>query len=199
MKRIVITLLAALFALTALTTAARAEPGGNSAAAKACQGEGYKSLVGTSGGFTNVGACVSYAARGGTFVTPQAGEFLLPAGQTATLSDTVLDACNNLTYGYRLAAGTSTPLGGKASGCTAIAQPDATVGPFDTAAIFQLFLTDNTCGQTFGSDGGHAAVSGSNPYDVDIADAGGFCEAPEGTTRTPGPAGGNLSTTITIA
>jgi hypothetical protein len=47
--------------------AAKDGPGGNSAAAKACQGTGYLDLVREDGtAFGTPGACVSYAARGGT-------------------------------------------------------------------------------------------------------------------------------------
>jgi hypothetical protein len=88
-------------------------------------------------------------------------------------------------------------LGGKAHLCATTAQPDATIGPFSTAAILRLVLVDETCDQTFDSTGGHARITGSNPYDVDIVDAGFFCEAPEGTTRAPG-INGNLTTTVTI-
>jgi hypothetical protein len=43
--------------------------GGNSAAAHACQHGGYKSLTRSDGTtFKNTGACVSYAAHGGTLV-----------------------------------------------------------------------------------------------------------------------------------
>ncbi len=197
-KRVAFALIGAVLAVGALSTAAWAAPGGNSAAAHACQQGGYKSLVGTGGGFANVGQCVSYAARGGAFITPGAGEFLIPAGQTATLSDTVLSACNSLTYGYELSGGSFTAVGGKPGGCFTTPQADASIGPFDTAVIFRIVLVDNTCGDTFDSTGGHARVTGTNPADVDISDSGGFCEAPEGTTRPPG-VNGNLSTTVTIA
>lgn len=198
MKRLVFALFGAVLAVGVLTLPAGAAPGGNSAAAQACQQGGYRFLVGTNGGFATVGQCVSYAARGGTFVTPVAGEFLIPAGQTATLSDIVLSACNDLTYGYQVDGGAFTELGGKDYGCTTTGESDAVIGPFPTAVILNLVLVDNTCDATFDSTGGHATVTGSNPYDVDITDAGGFCEAPEGTTRPPGPFGGNLSTTLTI-
>jgi len=51
---------------------ALAATGGNSDAAHACQQAGYLTLTGTNGTsdttFTNTGACVSYAAQGGTLV-----------------------------------------------------------------------------------------------------------------------------------
>ena len=51
---------------------AAAQDGGNSAAARACQGGGYSSLVGVQDGqittFGTTGECVSYAARGGRLV-----------------------------------------------------------------------------------------------------------------------------------
>src|SRR5688500_2210494 len=60
-------LVAALVVLTAGTTLAG---GGNSGAAHACQNGGYVDLVGSGGEtFANTGECVSFAARGGTFMT----------------------------------------------------------------------------------------------------------------------------------
>ncbi len=197
MKRYFVALFGALVVLGALITTAQAAPAGNRAAAHACQQDGYRSAVGTNGGFANTGECTSYAAAGGRFVTPGAGEFLIPAGQTASLSDARLSSCNALRYGYGLNTGKHTDLGGKADGCATVTQPDATIGPFSTAVIVRIVLTDGTCGQTFDSAGGHARITGSNPYDVDIVDAGFFCEAPEGTTRVPG-INGNLSITLTV-
>lgn len=127
------------------------------------------------------------------------GGFVLPAGETATLSNTLLGyACNALTYGYQLRGGTFTALGSKPYGCTAVPQADATIGPHETSVEFVLILNDDTCGHSFDSTGGHALVTGDNPYEVDISDAGFYCEAPAGTTRPPGSSG-NLSTTVTIA
>jgi hypothetical protein len=58
--------------------------GGNSGAAHKCQKGGWKSLVGADGmTFKNTGACVSFAARGGTFATG----LIIPLGKTATLSN----------------------------------------------------------------------------------------------------------------
>jgi hypothetical protein len=59
---------ALVFALGAgAAGAAKHGPGGNSAAAKACQGTGYLDLVREDGtAFGTPGACVGYAARGGT-------------------------------------------------------------------------------------------------------------------------------------
>jgi hypothetical protein len=57
--------------------------GGNSDAAHACQHGGYASMIGLSGGqlvtFTNEGACVAFAAQGGTFTTP-----VVPCAVTTT-------------------------------------------------------------------------------------------------------------------
>lgn len=195
--RYLIALFGILVVLVGLNNTAQAAPGGNRAAAHACQQDGYRSMVGTSGGFANVGECSSYAAIGGEFVSPGAGEFLVPAGQVARLSDIRLSSCNALTFGYDLNTGERTSLGSKAAGCATVSRPDGTIGPFPTAVIVRIVLTDETCGQTFDSAGGHARVAGSNPYDVDIVDAGFFCEAPEGTTRVPG-INGNLSTTLTV-
>src|SRR5687767_4528130 len=67
--------------------------GGNSAAAHACQQGGYVNLFRLDGtGFVNTGDCVSYAAQGGVFVTRV----------TATFSNILFAACNNLTIGYEI-------------------------------------------------------------------------------------------------
>ena len=53
----------------AVAAPALAKGGGNAAAAAACEGEGYQSWTDEAGGaFRNGGACVSYAAHGGTLV-----------------------------------------------------------------------------------------------------------------------------------
>ena len=58
---------AAAFPVLAVSGTASAAAGGNSAAAHACQKGGYATLQRTDGTlFNNVGACVSYAAQGGT-------------------------------------------------------------------------------------------------------------------------------------
>jgi hypothetical protein len=58
--------------LGAMVTPITAERGGNSAAAKACQKGGWEDLQRTNGtSFANQGACVSYAAKGGTLVSEQ--------------------------------------------------------------------------------------------------------------------------------
>lgn len=59
--------LAALAAVTLTPAPADAAGGGNSAAAKACQNGGYVNYKTSEGArFANEGACVSYAARGGS-------------------------------------------------------------------------------------------------------------------------------------
>lgn len=63
-------LLCALLALAVGVTTASAGNGGNSSNAKLCQKYGYQQLYTSTGqAFRNVGACVSYAARGGTPTT----------------------------------------------------------------------------------------------------------------------------------
>ncbi|HJQ19595.1 MAG TPA: hypothetical protein VJ867_04540, partial [Gemmatimonadaceae bacterium] len=65
--------------------------GGNSAAAHACQQDGYKDLFRSNGTpFANTGECVSYAAHGGVFVHRV----------TATFTNVLFSACNSLTWGY---------------------------------------------------------------------------------------------------
>ena len=197
MRRLGFALFGALLAMAMVGTAAGADPGGDSDAAHACQQGGYQSLVGANGGFTNAGECASYAAQGGTFVTPAQGQFLLPAGETATLSNTLLDSCNAEGYGYQVLGEPVTIVASKPYGCETIPEPDTVIGPYPTAVIFDVVLVDNTCSATFDSSGNHARVTGTNPADVEISDAGFYCEGPEGTPRPPGTTG-NLSTTVAV-
>jgi hypothetical protein len=72
MRKIVFTVLAALALTIGVATATAGNGhgnGGNSANAKACQKKGWKNLLRSDGStFKNQGACVSYAAHGGTLV-----------------------------------------------------------------------------------------------------------------------------------
>ena len=63
----IVVLITSLVLLGALSSSAVAAPGGNSANAKLCQKAGWTDLQRSDGTtFTNQGACVSYAAQGGT-------------------------------------------------------------------------------------------------------------------------------------
>lgn len=169
--------------------------GGNSAAAHACQKGGYLGLVGSGGEtFRNTGECVSFAAHGGTFATG----IIVPAGRTVTFDDPTLSACNQLAWGYNVGSG-DTQLGGKAYGCTTQTGADVTVGPFATAVILHVFLTDLTCGSTrydSGGDHAHVTPTSASSWQVDIADAGGFCERQSTPAVFTGP--GNLSVEVVI-
>lgn len=196
----------AALGVTALgPAAAAADPGvGNSGAAHACQQGGYLSLVGAGGQtFANAGQCTSFAAHGGRFATG----IVIPAGHTATLSGAhwTNPPCDALSYGYQIDLGAnSPPLGTKPAGCFVADLPGAVVGPFPTATLLRVYLTDSgnpagSCSDTFYSDGSHALVTGTNPYDVSISDSFLCLEGP-GTSRVPpSPGQGNLEVTVTIS
>jgi hypothetical protein len=162
--------------------------GGNSGAAHLCQNGGYLTLLPASGtAFTNTGDCVSYAAHGGQFF------------QRITFSNISLGACNDITFGYTV-NGVSTDVYNKPYDCA----------PFHTYAdvsilvpvgsTVDVYLRDNTCGVTFTQESGHALVTGTNPYQIAITDAGGFCEATSTTASRPPTNGvGNLNVTETIS
>ena len=159
---------------------------GNSDAAHACQQDGYLSLFRTDGtGFVNVGDCVSYAAQGGLFATLK----------TATFTHVSFSACNNLTYGYAL-DGVEHDVDSKAYFCGTQSSPDLTITYLSTQTLL-VYLRDDFCGWTFYENGNHAIVTGSNPYQVNIFDGGGFCEHPPSMAVT-GRLPGNLSLTKTI-
>lgn len=183
---------------------ARADQGGNSDAAHACQQDGYLALVGDDGTtFDNVGACVSYSAHGGAFATG----LVIPAGHVATLSDAHwnMSPCDALTYGYQLNFGDLVPLAAKPYDCflpPVVPVAGATIGPFPTATLLRIFLTDtgtgSSCNYTFFSDGSHALVTGTNPYTVDIRDSFFCLFGPTDPLPPAGPGGGNISLVVTI-
>jgi hypothetical protein len=195
--RILLVLGLAALSLVGPRTIARADDGGgNSAAAHACQQGGYLSLVGADGTtFDTVGACVSFAAQGGTFATG----IIIPAGHTATLSNASFSACDPLTYGYQLDVGANVPVDSKPFGCETVPALGATVGPFPTAELLRVFLTDDLCPVTYYSDGNHALVTGTNPFLVDITDSF-FCAfGPSDPRPPPGPGAGNLDVIVSIS
>jgi hypothetical protein len=175
--------------------------GGNSQAAHACNHGGYRSLVGADGTtFRNTGACVSFAAHGGKFATG----IIIPAGKTATLSNAMFgDFTTNcpgdqLAYGYQLNLGANVQVATGGAGCQHVA--GAVVGPFPTATLLRIWLTDFTPPgpYTFYSDSAtHALVTGSNPFVVSIMDSFFGQRGPSATYLPSGPGHGNLNVTVT--
>jgi hypothetical protein len=183
---------------------------GNSPNAKACQKGGYLSLVGSDGTtFKNVGKCVSFAAHGGTFATgliipagkkatltnAQFGDLLLP---TAPLAPNTVTNCpgDPLAYGYQLNLGANVQLATGGMGCQVVA--GAVIGPFPTAVLLRIFLTDKHLPVfTFYSDGNHATVVGTNPFLVSIRDS--FFGLITTAPLIPPPGDGNLNVVVTIA
>jgi hypothetical protein len=206
---LVVAVLGALLLVLAPAAGAKKKPPGtkgNSAAAHKCQHGGYLSLVGADGTtFRNTGKCVSFAAHGGTFATG----IIIPAGRVATLSNAHwnLTPCDALTYGYQLNLGANVPVASKPGGpCVNGAVAGAIIGPFPTASLLRIFLTDTgdpailaVCNFTFYSDGSHALVTGTNPWIVDIRDSF-FCTLGPGNPFPPAGVGlGNIDVTVTVA
>ncbi len=107
------------------------------------------------------------------------GGFVIPIGSTASFTNVQFGACNSLTWGYQLNGGPNQDQHTFAGGCVTGTGPDVTIGPFATPTTLRVYLTDNHCVFTYYSDGtpvDHVIVSGSNPYSLRFADAGGFCE-----------------------
>jgi hypothetical protein len=105
--------------------------------------------------------------------------FIIPAGSTASFTNVQFGACNSLTWGYQLNGGANQGQFTFPGGCGTGSGPDVTIGPFATPMTLRVFLTDNHCTITYYSGGtpvDHVIVSGSNPYLLSFADAGGFCE-----------------------
>jgi hypothetical protein len=161
--------------------------GGNSSAAHLCQNAGYLKVFRSDGTpFANTGDCVSYAAHGGTLSQP------------LTFSNISMGACNSLTFGYTV-NGVSTDVYNYPGGCTAfVSYPDVTVF-VPAGSTTEVFLRDNTCHATFTQNSAHAVVTGTNPTQIAIADAGGFCESTSPSDPRPPTGGiGNLNVTETV-
>jgi hypothetical protein len=173
----------ALLAATVGTVGASANDG-NSDAAHACQDGGYEDLFREDGTpFKNTGECVSYAAHGGRFREQS----------TATLTNVIFTACNELTLGYEL-DGVLHDLQTKPAGCTVLLGEDQTITYFSDQTL-RLFLYDVTCDYLFFEDGLHATIVGVNPREVTISDGGGFCESPPDQLRP----GANVALTETFS
>lgn len=223
-SRLLVVLLAGALAALVVAPVSDANPGhghdngrkhGNSWAAHMCNHGGYKALARSNHtSFRNTGACVSYAAHGGTFGTSGAapavsGVFTIPAGEVATISNARwnLGPCDALAYGYQLSTGTTVTLANKAGGTCANANlADVTIGPFTQSVTMRIFLNDTgdpaagaSCDYTFFSDGPHALVTGSDPWQIDIRDSA-FCTKSPTTAFPPtAPGEGNLDLTLTIS
>ena len=174
---------------------------GNSSSAHSCQHGGFRSLVGADGTtFRNTGACVSFAAHGGKFATG----LVIPAGKVATLSGAQFGGVGGvncpgdlLAYGYQLDLGANVQVA-SGNGCSPAA--GATIGPFPTARLLRVWLTDlHPPVYTFYSDGNHALVSGSNPWTVSIMDSFFGTIGPDMPRPPTGPGLGNFNVTVTIA
>ena len=76
-----------------------------------------------------------------------------------------------LAYGYQLNLGANVQLATGGAGCQAVV--GAVVGPFRTAVLLRIWLTDFTPPgpYTFYSDGNHATMAGTNPFLVSIRDS----------------------------
>lgn len=126
-----------------------------------------------------IGAIVARGAEAPLAIGGPAGGFVVPIGSVASFTSMSFSACNSLTWGYQLSGGSNQPQSTFPGGCTTAAAPTVTIGPFATPTSFRVFLTDNRCGATYYSDGtpvDHTIVTGSNPFTVRFADAGGICE-----------------------
>lgn len=160
-------------------------------------------MVGAAGEtFASEADCVAFRVAGGEFATG----IVIPAGQVATISDAAFAACDVLTYGYQLNFGSTVQLESKPQGCEDVPVSGTTIGPFPTAVLLRISLLDTGwpdesafCSDTFYSDGGHALVTGSRPWTVDIMD--GFVCASTASDPRPVPevGAGNLRLTITLS
>jgi hypothetical protein len=177
-----------------------------------CLHDGWTTRVGISGTtvttFANEAQCVAFRLADGQFATAADG-FIVPRGSTVSLTGMAFNACNSLSTGYELNLdGTVANVVSGEPACGLLPEPDAHVGPFPTAVLLRIVLTDDTCApklpdgeSVFDSNGSHALVTAvdDHTWSVDIMDAGGNCEFPTGTARPPlAPGQGNVTLTLAI-
>lgn len=129
---------------------------------------------------------------------------VIPAGHTLTIGNVSLGCFDPLTVGYQLDMGANVTVGGGRCAHPA----DTTIGPFAQDTQIRIWVTDTSAAScsgypasyTYYSDGSHALVTGTNPYQVDIMDSGIGCSIPADQQRLPsGPGQGNASLTLTIS
>lgn len=163
-----------------------AAKGGASSAAQLCQQGGWSNLYRADGtAFRNAGECISYAAQGGTLATRV----------TVAFTGIRMIACNSLTWGYEL-DGVAHDVASNTNYCGTTQLPSLTIQVLSSQTL-RVYLRDNTCGYTFLEDGDHGWVTGTNPAEIRINDAGGWCEAPPGVSREFGD--GNLYLVKTVS
>jgi hypothetical protein len=207
----VISILAVMFAMFfGLSSATMAKPAdnggpGNSGAAKLCQDGNWMYLARFEQpmvAFANQDECVSYGAQGGTLVdlevVPEG--IYLPAGSTAIISG-ALNGCNALAGSWSADNGSSGSFGSfdetYNSDCGTTLPISTTIGPFAEDTLLTFTLTDNSCGVSYTQDSNHGSWSAtSTGYQVDIADAGTYCEGLG--ERIPAPGTGHLSLTVDV-
>ena len=117
---------------------------------------------------------------------------------TAPLAPNTATNCpaDPLAYGYQVNLGANVQIATGGMGCQVVA--GAVVGPFPTAVLLRVWLTDfHAPVFTFYSDGNHATVVGSNPRLVSIRDSL-FGTITTGALISP-PGDGNLNVVVTIA
>jgi hypothetical protein len=116
--------------------------------------------------------------------------------QTDRISGVTLSGCNTLVFGYAINGHRHPIVSNDGFQCTGNSPsvPDQTIS-YPSHSKLTLYLRDVSCKATYYSDGtgtaDHARVSGADPYQVDIADAGSNCSLKK-ATRIPDPGNGNL-------
>jgi hypothetical protein len=136
--------------------------------------------------------------------------FVVPIGSTVTFSNITIGGDDANTLGYILNGGPEVPLGtdGPPYGqpFPGDSAPNVTIGPFGAVTTVLIYLEDTgpfgngACDDTFVSNGNHALVTGSNPYDVYIHDAA-LCSCDASCARPPtaGTDGYEGHVTVTIS
>lgn len=130
---------------------------------------------------------------------------VVPAGQTVSLTNATLSACDALTYGYQVNDGPLVAVGSKIYSCSIQPVSDVTIGPFAQQSVLRIYLLDQSAAYcegyptsyTFFSDGLHGLVTGKGPWQVDIMDTYGDCGLAADQIRLPdAPGQGNLNVTV---
>jgi hypothetical protein len=75
---------------------------------------------------------------------------VIPAGQTVSLTNATLSACDPLTYGYQVNDGALVPVGSMTGVCGTQAVNDVTIGPFAHRSVLRIYVLDQSASSCSG-------------------------------------------------
>jgi hypothetical protein len=207
--RTFVTLVAVLMIFGAGSVASLAAQDGTLAQVRDCRQLGWQTLARSDSpgvSFQSQAECVTYGAQGGTIV--DLAGIVIPAGATVTFTGD-LRGCNASTASWSASNGSGGTFGSlpemsslwECGHYSNVVSINAQAGPFETAVVLVITLSDVTCGNAYTSNSDHANVTKTTTgYQVTILESGWDEErCSETGTRVVEPGSGNLNLEIVIS